>query len=193
MAGRPVDHQRRAELLDAAVDYATEHGFAELSWRPIAAALGVSTTTLVHHFGTKEQMLVAILGRLRKRISAVTTDQTGERPDLATAARVAWTWSSDPQRWAEFRLFFAVYGRALQEPHLFADFLEHVMADWMGALRDPQGPGADPATATLVVATIRGLLLDLLTTGDQARIQNAAEHYLASLETGHSRPLQDQI
>jgi AcrR family transcriptional regulator len=182
MAGRPVDHERRAELLDAAVDYATKHGFSELSWRPVAAALGVSTTTLVHHFGTKEQMLVAILGRLRKRISAITIDQTGERPDLATAARAAWTWSSDPQRWAEFRLFFAVYGRALQAPHLFDDFLEHVMADWMDALRDPQGPGADPATATLVIATIRGLLLDLLTTGDRDRIQNAAETFLAGLE-----------
>jgi hypothetical protein len=30
-----------------------------MSWRPIAAALGVSTTTLVHHFGTKEQLLEA--------------------------------------------------------------------------------------------------------------------------------------
>jgi hypothetical protein len=131
---------------------------------------------------TSRASWVAILGRSRKRISAITTDQTGERPDLSTAARAAWTWSSNPQRWAEFRLFFAVYGRALQAPHLFDDFLEHVMSDWMDALRDPQGPGADPTAATLVIATIRGLLLDLLTTGDRDRIQNAAETFLASLE-----------
>ena len=74
MAGRPVDRQRRADLLDAVVDYTVEHGFSELSWRPVAAALGVSPTTLVHHFGTKEQMLVAILGRLRERIFAATSD-----------------------------------------------------------------------------------------------------------------------
>jgi AcrR family transcriptional regulator len=182
MVGRPVDHQRRAELLDAAVDYAAEHGFSELSWRPVAAALGVSTTTLVHHFGTKEQMLEAILGRLRKRISVTTSDRAGEQPDLATAARTVWTWSSDPRRWAEFRLFFAVYGRALQAPHLFAEFLEHVVADWMSVLRDVQGPDTDPGTATLVIATIRGLLLDLLTTGDRVRVQNAAESFLAGLE-----------
>jgi hypothetical protein len=35
-----------------------------------------------------------------------------------------------------------------------------------------------------VVATIRGLLLDLLTTGDQDRIQSAAEQYLAALKQG---------
>ena len=56
----------------------------------------------------------------------------------------------------------------------------------MSALVDEQGPDTDPATATrtatLVIATIRGLLLDLLATGDQARVQDAAESFLASLE-----------
>jgi len=184
MAGRPVDHQRRAELLDAVVDYTVEHGFSEVSWRPVAAALGVSPTTLVHHFGTKEQMLVAILGRLRERIAA-DSDRAGAQPDLATAARAAWTRTSDPRRWAEFRLFFAVYGRALQAPEQFAGFLERVVADWMSALVDAQGPGTDPAaatrTATLVIATIRGLLLDLLATGDRDRVQDAAGSFLATL------------
>jgi AcrR family transcriptional regulator len=186
MAGRPVDHQRRAELLDAVVDYTVEHGFSEVSWRPVAAALGVSPTTLVHHFGTKEQMLVAILGRLRERIRAATSDRAGQQPDLAMAARAAWQRTSDPQQWPEFRLFFAVYGRALQAPQQFEGFLDRVVADWMSALVDEQGPDTDPATATrtatLVIATIRGLLLDLLATGDRDRVQDAAESFLASLE-----------
>ena len=186
MAGRPVDHQRRAELLDAVVDYTVEHGFSEVSWRPVAAALGVSPTTLVHRFGTKEQMLVAILGRLRERIRAATGDRAGEQPGLATAARAAWTGTSDPQKWPEFRLFFAAYGRALQAPDQFEGFLDRVVADWMSDLVDAQGPGTDQAaatrTATLVIATIRGLLLDLLATGDRDRIQDAAESFLATLE-----------
>jgi hypothetical protein len=44
--------------------------------------------------------------------------------------------TSDARRAQEFRLFFAVYGRALQAPQEFANFLQHVVADWMGALRD---------------------------------------------------------
>jgi hypothetical protein len=55
----------------------------------------------------------------------------------------------------------------------------------MSALREAQGPGIDAATAarkaTLVIATIRGLLLDLLATGDRARVHDAAESFLASL------------
>ena len=185
MVGRPVDHRRRAELLDAVVDYTIEHGFSEVSWRPLATALGVSTTTLVHRFGTKDQMLVDILGRLRERVFETTRDVVGERPDLATAARAVWTRSADPRLGAEFRLFFAVYGRALQSPEQFSGFLERVVADWMGALIEAQGPDADPATAahraTLVIATIRGLLLDLLTTDDRDRVEKAAETFLAAL------------
>lgn len=186
MAGRPVDHRRRAELLDAVVDYTVQHGFSELSWRPVAAALGVSTTTLVHRFGTKEQMLEAIQARLRERMFAATSERAGEQPDLAAAARAVWARSADPRQGAEFRLFFAVYGRALQAPDQFAGFLEHVVADWMRALVDAQGPDADPATATrtatLVIATIRGLLLDLLATDDRARVHDAAESFFAGLQ-----------
>jgi hypothetical protein len=36
--------------------------------------------------------------------------------------------------------------------------------------------------ATLVIATIRGLLLDLLATGDRDRVQDAAESFLVTLE-----------
>lgn len=187
MVGRPVDHQRRAELLDAAVDYATEQGFSGVSWRPVAAALGVSTTTLTHHFGTKEQLLEAILGRLRERIVVAAADLAGEEPDLAAAARAVWTWSSDPRRWPTFKLFFAVYGRALQAPEAFSEFLDLVGVDWADTLRRAQGPDVDPATAarraTLVIATIRGLLLDLLAGGDQDRVRDAAEFFLAGLES----------
>lgn len=191
-AGRPIDHRRRSELLEAVVDYTVEHGFSELSWRPVAAALGVSPTTLVHRFGTKEQMLVAILARLRERIFEATGETLGEQADLATAARAVWIRTSAAQRRAEFRLFFAVYGRALQAPEQFKEFLDHVVADWMRALVEAQGPETDEAaarrTATLVIATIRGLLLDLLATGDEARVQDAAEAFLASLASpGASR------
>ncbi len=186
MAGRPVDCERRAELLDAVVDYTVEHGFSEVSWRPVAAALGVSTTTLVHRFGTKDQMLQEILGRLRERIVAATSEALGSQPDLVTAVRDTWARTSDPQRGAEFRLFFAAYGRALQAPQQFAEFLDHVVTDWMNILIDAQGPDVDRAMAapkaTLVIATIRGLLLDLLATGDRARVQEAAESFLATLE-----------
>jgi hypothetical protein len=110
----------------------------------------------------------------------------GASSPILRRRRAAWTRTSDPQQGPEFRLFFAVYGRALQAPQQFEGFLERVVADWMNALRDAQGPDTDPVTATrtatLVIATIRGLLLDLLATGDRDRVQDAAESFLAALE-----------
>lgn len=54
----------------------------------------------------------------------------------------------------------------------------------MTRLRDAQ-PGVDPETAarqaTLVIAAIRGLLLDLLTTGERDRVEGAAEIFLAGI------------
>lgn len=189
--GRPADIERRAELLDALVDYATDQGLSKVTWRPVAAALGISPTALVHHFGNKDQMLVAILGRLRERILSATREMGGDQADLQTAARAVWARTSDPKRAPEFKLFFAVYGRALQAPRHFEGFLDHVVADWMKNLVAAQGAEIDPdiarREATLVIATIRGLLLDLLATGDRDRIQGAAAAFLASL--GTKRPI----
>jgi hypothetical protein len=53
------------------------------------------------------------------------------------------------------------------------------------ATRDTAGEPPDPATAArraaLVIATIRGLLLDLLATGDRERVEDAAETFIATV------------
>ncbi|NLU72743.1 TetR/AcrR family transcriptional regulator [Streptomyces sp. HNM0575] len=195
MAGRPVNQQRRDELLDAVVSYAVEHGFAGMTWRPLATALGVTPTTLVHRFRSKEGMIEAVQQRLRERILAETAPSGEDGTDLASYARRVWARVSDPVREGEFRLFFAVYGQALQAPGLFEDFLGHVVADPLKAFSgsangdgrtgtDAGGGGGDAGaqrTATLLIATIRGLLLDLLTTGDRDRVGAAAEAFFKTL------------
>lgn len=184
MAGRPVNQQRRDELLDAVVDYAVERSLDELTWRPLSATLGVTPTTLVHRFGSKEQMIEAIQQRLRERIIAETAPDPGRDDDLRGYVRRIWQRVSDPAREGEFRLFFAVYGRALQTPDRFGDFLGHVVADSTAAIAAAQrdvDPDAAMRTATIVIATIRGLLLDLLATGDRERVQAAAEDFISTL------------
>lgn len=51
--------------------------------------------------------------------------------------------------------------------------------------------GADPATArslgTLVLSTMRGLLLDRLVTGDTARVDAAFEGFVRGLEAAYPR------
>ncbi|MFT4210474.1 MAG: TetR/AcrR family transcriptional regulator [Microbacterium sp.] len=172
MAGRPVDEARRDELLDAVVGYALAHGLGAMTWRPVALALGVSTTSLVHRFGSKEGMVQAVQARLRERILVETSAEApGEVVELT---RRVWARVSHPSRAQEFRLFFEVYGQALADPARFEEFLGHVVADPL------QSFGAD-ATGTLVLAALRGLVLDLLATGDRARVDAAAAELLRRL------------
>ncbi len=52
---------KREEILDAALAVVAEHGYRKASVREIADAAGLSPAGLLHYFGTKEELFVAIL------------------------------------------------------------------------------------------------------------------------------------
>jgi AcrR family transcriptional regulator len=172
--GRPVNVERRRQLLEAAVDYAIDHGMSGLSLRPLAAALGTDPPVLLHHFGSKEELLVQILNRVRDRLRQVS--QTADTTTPRARLEAIWAWASDPRHERFYRLFFEAYGLALQHPDRYREFLDHVVHDWLGELSGD----LEPERVTLAVAAVRGLLLDLLTTGDRSRVDSAA-HLLDSL------------
>jgi AcrR family transcriptional regulator len=179
---RPIDHERRAQLLDDAVDHIAEHRVTDLSFRPLARALGVSTTTLVHHFGTKDELLVALMTRVRTRLMAIALAPAADARGHDVTVR-AWNWSASREHEHLFRLFFALYGLALQSPERFESFLDRVVDDWLDAMADRARGTEVPAhevraRATLGLAVVRGLLLDLLTTGDRARVDAALRHFV---------------
>ena len=60
---RTPDLQLKQDLLDQVVRYLAVHGMGDVSLRPLAKALGTSPNRLVHHFGSKEELLVAPLAR----------------------------------------------------------------------------------------------------------------------------------
>ncbi|WP_353710256.1 helix-turn-helix domain-containing protein [Arthrobacter sp. K5] len=55
--------RKRAELVDAAFAVFAEKGFQRLSIRQIAEEIGTSHTALLHHFGSKDALLEAVLVR----------------------------------------------------------------------------------------------------------------------------------
>ncbi|MCI2240416.1 TetR/AcrR family transcriptional regulator [Paenibacillus sp. TRM 82003] len=57
---------RREEILDAAFDVFAQQGLRGSSLREIAERVGVSHTSLLHHFGSKDQLLIAVLQRRRE-------------------------------------------------------------------------------------------------------------------------------
>ncbi len=90
----PPDVERRAELLDGVVAYLAEHGLADLSLRPVAKALDVSLSGLVHHFGTKDELLVEALRRAVEIQTEVRDRWLAKQPSVVAGRPTSqwWRW-----------------------------------------------------------------------------------------------------
>ena len=182
-----TENVSRDRLLRAAIDYVGEHGVADLSLRGLAAGIGTSHRMLIYHFGSKEALLVEVVRAVEEQQRELLADLLD--PSLSPAEIMGRMWQhlSDPALWPNERLFFEMYGQALQgRPHTAA-FLDDVVESWLepiAALRREQGvpAGTARAQARLDLAITRGLLLDLLATGDLHGVAQAMEQFSALYE-----------
>ncbi|HLI00040.1 MAG TPA: TetR/AcrR family transcriptional regulator [Acidimicrobiales bacterium] len=184
---RPVDTQRRGRTLAAVTDYVLEHGLSDLSLRPLASALGTSTRMLLYDFSSKEGLVLAVLGEVRRRESALlaTHLETSTVPP-SDLVRTIWDWLASPERAPFLRLFFEVYVQAMNHPDVYTARGREMVTEWLdqlgSALADPGTGPADPVLATLVIAVLRGLALDRLATGEGSRTDQALERFVALMD-----------
>jgi AcrR family transcriptional regulator len=181
----------RQQLLDAAINYTAEHGISDLSLRSLARALGTSHRMLIFHFGSKEGLWVEIARTVDRRQREQLRDFPPDPGQpLGEIMRAWWKHFSAPTLWPYERLFFELYGQALQgHPHT-AGFLDEFVDGVFGWLEplvaatvargipEPQAR----AHLRLGVAVTRGLLLDLLATGDIEAADQAMDAYIALSE-----------
>jgi AcrR family transcriptional regulator len=185
----PVPSRRRAELLERAYQYALEHGVADLSLRPLAAAIDSSPRVLLFLFGSKADLVQALLARAREdelellgRVRAA----SGEG-EIAVVASELWHWLSAEDHHALLKLWVEGYARSLVDPSgPWGGFAEQTVRDWLEVLAEAEPAEAreEPAgqgERTLVLAVLRGAVLDLLATGDRERTTAAVDRHLATL------------
>jgi AcrR family transcriptional regulator len=172
--------QARERLLAAAVEQAMRGGIADLSLRELAAAIGTSHRMLLYHFGSREGLLTAVAQAVEEAQRAVVS----EWGITSANSRRLWQHFSDPRLWPAERLFFELYAHALLGRPGTEGFLDNAIEPWVSALTPAfvRETGLDEATARaearLAVAVTRGLLLDLLATGDRVAVTEAFERYL---------------
>src|ERR671921_1373614 len=177
----------RERLLAAAMEHVAQHGVSDLSLRGLAAALGTSHRMLIYHFGSREGLLIEVIrlveAQQRAALAEMLLDE--DAPPAETMRRM-WRRIADPALWPNERLFFEVYAQALQgSPHALP-LLDGIVDLWVEPLTRiavAQGrPEAEArAEARLGVAVTRGLLLDLLATGEREAVDAAMERYIAAL------------
>jgi len=185
------DSARKRELLEAAYGYVLANGLAGMSLRPLAKEIGSSPRVLLFLFGSKDELIRALLARAREeelRYLAVLRDGR----DLAATARETWAWLAAPAHRALLVLWVEGYARSLTgDPGPWAAFGRDTVRDWLDLLasrqprRDAAGAERDAAGAeeerTLLLAVLRGALLDLLATGDTDRVTRAVQRHLRAL------------
>jgi AcrR family transcriptional regulator len=175
--------QPRDRLLDAAVEHALSKGIVDTSLREIASAIGTSHRMLIYHFGSREGLLVAVVREVERREREILTDSSISIDD----ARRLWDRLVDPSLRAQERLFFEIYSHALLGWPGTEGFLEEALEGWISPVVESMtSSGVDHKRARvfarLGLAVTRGLLLDLLASGDGAGATQAFELFTTLLE-----------
>jgi AcrR family transcriptional regulator len=178
---RSRDEQRRRDVLAAVIDTMAETGIGTRSLRDIAAAAGTSHRMLLHHFGTRDELLVAVVEEVERRQRDSLTEIPGDPFD---AARAHWATLRAPALRPFERLFFECYARAAQGEEPFTRLLPGAIDTWLAVVGERAASGVDATSIRLGLAVVRGLLLDLVATGDEDGVDAAYERFLALLGAG---------
>lgn len=183
---RSPDLVARQQLLDQVIDYLAEHGLADATLRPLANALGTSPTRLMHHFGSKGDLLEAALQRMESVHRQLETRWVRRDPAISQSdiLRRWWRWMLASKRnLAQVRLGLEAATLEGTVTGLAGD----VRADQIGAWRSQierrllaRGVPPDEASveASMVKAAFTGLTVDLVVSGDRTRLTAALERTL---------------
>ncbi|HKD80796.1 MAG TPA: TetR/AcrR family transcriptional regulator [Candidatus Angelobacter sp.] len=181
---RTANRERPKQLRSAILGYLIKHGLNELSLRPLAKAVGSSPRVLLYYFGSKENMVIEVLAEARRQQRTAYDKVEGD--SFAEACGIVWKRMSAPDSEPLFRLFFEVYGVALRRPRLYKMFLHDTIEEWLRDIAEPlcrEGHSRREARAfaTVVIAGLRGFMLDYCTKHDRRRVNQAVRSWLSTL------------
>ena len=168
----------RDSLLADAVEHFAKNGIGDASLRSIATSIGTSHRMLIYHFGSREGLLAEVVRTVEQQQRDLLAEVLAT--DLPVAEQNELFWRRVTEAALIYGpLFFELSAHAMQDlPHT-----ESLKADLINVWLPPlielclrAGLPADeaPAYARLGLAASRGLLFDLLLTGDQAGVDEAS-------------------
>lgn len=125
--------RKRAELVAAAFDVFAERGYQRLSVRQIAEEIGTSHTALLHHFGSKDALLEAVLELREERDGPWREQLLSERGFLAGVPDVM---RHNTRFRGVIQLDAMLQAEAVQADHPAHDFIVRRDRDFVGSVRE---------------------------------------------------------
>ena len=182
---RPFDYAKRNELVKQATEVLARTGIIDTSLRTLAAEMGTSARMLVYYFGSKEQLILAVMNGLQ--------EQNVPEPELYTTAEELRQWCLDDwhtitrgdQR-SRLRILEQVFGAACGQDSPYARYTADTLAQLtrnaqlrMEAIGMPT-PVAE-TRARLALAAIQGLVIDFFTANDPDRVDDTHRRMIDDL------------
>ena len=170
---RVVDHDaQRAELLEKAFETFSDRGYAATSMRALASGLGVSTGTLYHYFGGKDDIFERMVSWTSERdiLDALSTVALDATPKQRIHAVFAWIRANETYLQRRILLVF--------------DFKRH-RTDEAGRAIVERAAGVYRETFTSIVGVSGAawsLMVGMLTQGLLETNSVNVEEHLAALE-----------
>ena len=134
---------------------------------------------LIYHFGSREGLLAEVTRTVEARQrELMTATYDADLPPLEAAAKY---WEETVEATLRYGpLFFELAAHAMQGKEHAASLREELIASWLPEVTElcrALGIPADEAEthARLALGAARGLLLDLLVSGDRAEVARAAD------------------
>ncbi len=180
---------RREVLLEALAAHLVRHGIADLSLRPMAAAVGTSARLLIFHFHSKERLLGEVFDVMQLRLLRSLAELRSEGA-AAAPLRLFWDWALKDANFALLRVLYQLQILAAQDHKNYGKYLRRNSRSWLDAVQAALQPALRSATlATLIVAVFDGLIIEVMSTGDRRRASAALDEFIvmARKSAGMSR------
>ena len=153
---RAATEEKRRRLLDAAEEIMLKEGYAAISSRSVAAAVGIQAPLVHYHFPTLDDLFVAVLRRRASR----NVERMAEALTSPEPLRAWWALASDRRGTA---LFVELLAAANHRPALEAELggiareVRRLQMDALDTLLTEYGIDPDVFPPPLVAAAIQGL------------------------------------
>ncbi|HUR03264.1 MAG TPA: hypothetical protein VM347_12035 [Nonomuraea sp.] len=190
-AGSPRGEARRQELLDRVTDDLAINGLVDFSLRRAARAAGTTHKVLLYHFDGADDLLRQAILRLRERrignALAATTREPG-RQTLGAWVRSVWPILMRAE--SGLRVLDQAIGLAMYDPDRYGWLGREASRQYLPTLlsicpaRWPEQRKIE--VAEMILATLRGFLVEWATSGDTAGITAGLEALIRALEREES-------
>ena len=179
---RPVNAEKRAELLEQVVCHLQHNGLAQMSLSPLAEAVGTTKRMLLYYFGSRENLLAQALAASRPDAHAM-FDDVRDTAGLRKAAHTLWEAMTVGEQSGPVRMLLQLLSLAATDPEQYGSTAAETVEVMIGPIaaayvRLGHPPQQARAGATLLVSGLRGLCQDRLVTHDAARTDAAAHRLI---------------